>query len=71
MYGGALHLSEALDARDRGHGDTLVALAADALLAPHLPPRAPLPPPPATLRAMLQVRCPTSTHASHRSTTRH
>lgn len=55
LYSGALHLADSLDARDRGPGDTLVVVAADALLAPQLLGSAPAPPPSDRLRAMLQV----------------
>lgn len=61
LYSAALPLADGLDARDRGPGDALVAVAADALLAPHL--RDPPHPLPATLRAMLQVLPPASPNA--------
>lgn len=51
VYADAAPLSEGLDPRDRGAGDELVGLAADALLAP----RAAGADRTATLRAMLQV----------------
>lgn len=35
-YASALPLSDGVDPRDRAPGDSLVALAADALLAPHV-----------------------------------
>lgn len=50
-YAAALPLSEGLDPRDRGPGDALVGLAADALLAPLAAGAGRR----ATLRAMLQV----------------